>query len=152
EDNNVITIGSGLPGNPIDFTLLVTTQSNLSLSTVNDGVLIVEGVDGEIELQNTNGDIRVFDAAGSVIAQTVNGQVAVVLTRVTPQKPMSFTSLNGNVDVTLPGDTQATLKLRSDNGDVFTDFDVDVRAQPSSIAPSGRSEGGRYRIEINKAI
>jgi DUF4097 and DUF4098 domain-containing protein YvlB len=64
---------------------------------------------------------------------------------------MAFTSLNGNVDVTLPASTRATLKLRSDNGDVFTDFDVDIRTESSSVMPTGRRDG-QYRIAINKSI
>ena len=151
EADNVITISSGSFAAPTDFTLMVPMESNLSLSTVNDGILMVDGVAGDIELQNTNGDVRVTNAAGSVVAQTVNGQVSVALTRVAPQKPMSFTTLNGNVDVTLPADTGATLKLRSDNGEVFTDFDVDVAARPATVAPSGRRDG-QYRIEINRAV
>ena len=44
--------------------------------------------------------------------------------RLLGQKDMAFTSLNGNVDVTLPPSTKANLRLRSDRGDVYSDFDV----------------------------
>jgi hypothetical protein len=40
---------------------------------------------------------------------------------------MSFTSFNGNVDVTLPAAVKANLKLRSDQGEVYTDFDVQIQ-------------------------
>jgi hypothetical protein len=42
---------------------------------------------------------------------------------------MSFTSFNGNVDVTLPAPVKASLKLRSDRGEVYTDFDVQIQQQ-----------------------
>jgi hypothetical protein len=53
----------------------------------------------------------------------------VALRQVTPEKPMSFTSFNGNVDVTLPAAVKASLKLRSDHGEVYTDFDVQIQQQ-----------------------
>ena len=54
---------------------------------------------------------------------------ASTLRQVTPDKPMSFTSFNGNVDVTLPAAVKANLKLRSDQGEVYTDFDVQIQQQ-----------------------
>ena len=45
---------------------------------------------------------------------------------------MSFSTFNGDVDVTLPGDAKATIKARADHGDIFTDFDVKLEARPAS--------------------
>ena len=49
---------------------------------------------------------------------------------------MAFTSLNGIVDVTLPASVKANVKLRSDQGDVFTDFDI-------QLTPGQGSAGGQ---------
>ena len=57
--------------------------------------------------------------------------------------PMSFTSLNGNVDVTLPGSTKANLKMRSDQGDVYTDFDVRTTASPARATTGDARVDGR---------
>jgi DUF4097 and DUF4098 domain-containing protein YvlB len=64
---------------------------------------------------------------------------------------MAFTSLNGNVDVTLPSSVKATFKLRSDMGDVFTDFDLQLQAQTTPV-PNSRRENGQFRIEVNRSI
>ncbi len=40
---------------------------------------------------------------------------------------MASTSFNGDVDVTLPASAKANLKLRTDQGEIFTDFDVQIR-------------------------
>lgn len=69
------------------------------------------------------------------------------------QMPMAFTTLNGDVDVTFPAATKANLKVRSDQGEIFTDFDF--RVLPEGSQPKiedTRKEGGRCRIEINKAL
>jgi len=70
---------------------------------------------------------------------------------------MAFTSLNGSVDVTLPATVKANLKLRSDQGDVYTDFDLQVRQDSSNPNPNPRvdtSRNGRARavVEIDNAI
>jgi len=72
---------------------------------------------------------------------------------VTAQKPMAFTSMNGAVDVTLPPLAKANLKLRSDNGDVFTDFDVQLQSQTRTPAvDDSRSRGGRFRLEVDRSV
>jgi DUF4097 and DUF4098 domain-containing protein YvlB len=86
-----------------------------------------------------------------VVAHSVNGKVLVTMTRVTAQKAMAFTSLNGAVDVTLPGATRADVRLRSDRGDVYTDFDLQMKT-PAAAAPSPNRRDGRYRIEIDHSI
>ena len=40
--------------------------------------------------------------------------------------PMAFANLNGDVDVTFPADLKATVRLHADNGEIYSDFDVDV--------------------------
>jgi hypothetical protein len=131
----------------------VPKKTNLELSTVNNGRIVVEGVEGELELSNVNGLIELTDVSGAVVAHTVNGRVQATLQRVTPDKPMAFTSLNGVVDVTLPRELKANVKLRTDNGSAYTDFDLQMLPQSDRtvIEDSGRPRG-RYRINVNKVI
>jgi hypothetical protein len=153
EENNRVAISAASPNRFYKFTIEVPAKTNLELSTVNGGEIIVEGVDGEIEAGNVNGGITMTRVAGSVVAHTTNGEVKVSLTRVTAQKSMAFTTLNGDVDVTFPASMKANLKLRSDQGDILSDFDMKVL--PDSAQPTiedTRKNGGRYRIEINRAV
>jgi hypothetical protein len=64
---------------------------------------------------------------------------------------MAFTSLNGDIDVTLPAAVKANLRLRSDQGDVFTDFDVQVIAGTSANRSQQRNGRG-LRIDVNRSI
>lgn len=153
EQNNLMSVTSPGFGHAADLEIQVPRHTNLQLSTVNNGDVVVEGVDGELEISNVNGSIALTGVSGSVVAHTVNGKVTATLTHASPQKPMAFTSLNGAVDVTLPAAAKANLKLRTDNGSVFTDFDVNLLPQSSSAkVEDTRQSGGRYRIEVNKVI
>ena len=88
------------------------------------------------------------NVGGSVVAHSMNGSVTAVVTRVTPQAPLSFTSMNGTVDVTLPTGIKANLKLRSDQGDVFTDFDFQ---EIQGARPQVR-KGNRFTIDVNRSV
>jgi len=153
EQNNVMSISSNGFSKAADLSIEVPLRTRLKLSTVNDGDIHVEGVDGELEIGNVNGSISVTSVSGSVLAHTVNGKILARLARVTPQKAMAFTSLNGSVEVTLPASISANMKLRTDNGNVLTDFDLKMLPQaPSALIEDSRQSGGRYRIEMNKFI
>jgi putative adhesin len=136
----------------VDLEIQVPAHTNLQLSTVNNGNVTVEGIDGEMEIANVNGSITLQAVSGAVVAHTVNGKVLADLTRITAQKPMAFTSLNGVVDVTLPAAVKANLKLRTDNGNVFTDFELKMLSQSAPTVEDTRRTGGRYRVEVNRLI
>jgi hypothetical protein len=150
EENNQMVISSN--GNDeVELVIQVPTRTNLKVSGTNGGPVTVDGVEGDIEVSNTNDSIALNNVSGSVVANSVNGDVKVSLARVTAQKPMAFTSLNGNVDVTLPASLRATFKLRSDMGDVYTDFDLQVKTE-TTTSQAPRRDNGRFRIEVNRAI
>jgi hypothetical protein len=44
------------------------------------------------------------------------------------------------------------MKLRSDYGEIFTDFDVQTRPTASSSSPSVRGPDGRIHIDVNQSI
>jgi DUF4097 and DUF4098 domain-containing protein YvlB len=135
----------------VDLEIEVPMKTNLTLSVVNGGGITIDNVEGELEIDNVNGGITLANVSGSVVAHAVNGRVIATLARATPNAPMAFTSLNGDVDVTLPPMIKANVRLRSDQGDVFTDFDV--RVTNSTEARQRAERNGRtVRIDINRAI
>lgn len=152
EEANRVNIGSDNPSRSISFDVEVPLHTNLRLTTVNGGEVRVDNVDGEIDVSNTNGGITLTSVAGSVVAGTTNGNVRASLTRVTADKAMAFTSLNGTIDVTLPASTRASLRMRSDHGDVFSDFEVQVKPEPLPTVSESSSGRGRYRISRNRSI
>ena len=124
EDHNVVTINSGPPGG--DGTLVIETpvNTNLRLRTTNGSAIEVTGVTGDHEIENTTGSFFLFFVFGSEVAHTQNGAVILSLDRITGMLLLSFTSMIGKVDVTMPAATIALLRLKSDNGAIYSDFDV----------------------------
>jgi hypothetical protein len=151
EEANRVRVSADSPNRSVTFEIEVPARSNLKLSTVNNGEILVENVEGELTVSNTNGGITLNNVSGSVTAGTTNGNLRASLARVTAQKEMAFTSLNGTVDVTLPPTTKANLVMRSNNGDVYSDFDVQLAPSAPKVEEN-RSGNGRYRISRNRAI
>ncbi len=145
-------VESDNPNRAIDFEIEAPARTHLHVSTVNSGDIVIDAIDGDIEIENTNGSITLKGVAGSVVANTTNGNVLATLVRVAGQKAMAFTSLNGSVDVTLPPSTKANLRMRSDNGGVYSDFDVAMAATQPAVVRDTRRDGGRYRISMNRSI
>jgi hypothetical protein len=151
EESNRVRVSSANPNRAISFEIEAPSRTNLKLTTVNGGEVLVENIDGELHISNTNGGITLNRVAGSVMAGTTNGNVRATIARVTAERDMAFTSFNGTVDVTLPPTTKANLRLRSDNGDVYSDFEMQL-VPSAPLVQETRSSKGRYRISRNRSI
>ena len=150
EENNRVSISADSWSREISLRIEVPAGSSLELSTVNGGDIEVEGVTGELELSNTNGEIHVKDVRGPVSATTVNGDISVVFTSAMVAAPMAFSTLNGDVDVTLPGTLKADVRLRSDNGEIYSDFEIAMDKTPARI--DEEREKGRYRVVVAREM
>lgn len=144
ERDNVVTIGAGLQGADID--VAVPRSALLKVKTMS-GEITVEGIRGEIEANSLNGEVTITDSQGTVVAHSLNGDVKVVLTRV-ESKPMAFSTMNGDIDVSLPADVKARLKIRNDHGEVYSDFDMKVTATPQ--VEQGSKEDGKYKVKFER--
>jgi Toastrack DUF4097 len=153
EENNVITIKTASWNRPSDLVLTVPQRSSLQLKCLNNGDIYVEHVAGEIDADDLNGKITLKDVSGSVVAHSLNGAVVVSLDQVDPSKPMSFSTMNGDIDVTLPDNIKANVRMKTDNGEIYSDFDVklDARTQPIPNE-SGRRQDGTYHLRFDKAL
>jgi DUF4097 and DUF4098 domain-containing protein YvlB len=152
-ENNQVRVSTDSYQRTIDLTITVPTRTSLSLHSVNDGNILVSGVDGELDIDNVNGEVDLKNIGGSTVAHALNGHVLVTFNRVDPAKPMAFSSLNGDIDVTFPADLKANVSLRTDNGDVFSDFDIKMQATPpQQTVEDNRGKGGKYKVKIDKTV
>jgi DUF4097 and DUF4098 domain-containing protein YvlB len=152
-DNNQVRITTDQINRTVDLTITVPVRTSLTLKSVNDGSITVTGVDGELDVDNVNGPVTLKNISGSAVAHALNDKVLVTFARVDPQKAMAFSSLNGDVDVTFPPDLKANVSMRTDNGEVFSDFDVQLQANaPRQTVEDNRAQGGKYRVRVDKTV
>lgn len=150
EDNNEMRIGAAMGHEDLQLTVQVPRRTSLKLSGVNDGSITVEDVDGEVEASHVNGPVTITNVSGSVVAHSLNDDLKVTMAKLSG-KPMSFSSMNGDIDVTLPADIKANLRLETVQGDILTDFDLVM--QPSQVKKTVEpSRKGGSRIKLERAM
>ena len=160
EDHNTIRVGHGSFMFPTDIVIQVPVDTSVNVSSLAGGAggITIENISGEIEASNMAGPVTITNASGSVVAHSMAGKITVALNRVMPDKSMSFSTMNGDIDVTLPADTKAQLKMKTDNGDIFTDFDVTlnpqkgapvVEEQKAKGSKNGKDAKTRYRVRAD---
>ncbi|WP_266368140.1 DUF4097 family beta strand repeat-containing protein [Tellurirhabdus rosea] len=147
ERDNNIRIQTSSHARPVNLTIRVPQRFSLKISTVNNGDISVENVSGTLEVKNVNGPIELNNIGGSAVANTVNGHLTATFREVDSKAPMAFSTLNGRIDVSLPASVKANLKMKSDQGEIFSDFDVDIdKSQPKATRSS---QSGMYRVSVD---
>jgi hypothetical protein len=149
EEDNVITVRTHSGGSP-HLIITVPVDTSLNLKSYN-GSIAVEGVHGEIDASSHNGQITLAGVSGTVVANAFNGALKVAMDRVDPAKPMSFSTFNGPIDVTFPADLKANLKLKTNHGDVFSDFDIKLTGG-HPITEKNNTPDGKFRLRTDRTI
>ena len=150
EDNNVITIHGSGGGSP-HLALQVPFQTNLEIKCTNCADTRISNIAGDIDVNTTNGGIRLTNTSGAVLAHSLNRGIVATFDKA-PPKPVSLSTLNGSLDITVPGDTKANLNLKTSNGRIYSDFDVRLAGgtlmQPGK-GLSGTINGGGVEMRLN---
>jgi hypothetical protein len=151
EEENVIQVNVEEGKRAVDLVIQVPFSTSLRLSCRDDekGVT-VDRVDGEIEVDTGAGPIMLTNVSGPVVADSSEGEIKAVFGKVIPGKPMSFSAMDGDIDITLPADVKASLKMKTDEGQIFTDFDVRLTPSQQKKEEDERKEGGGYRVSFEK--
>lgn len=154
EEDNVMTIGTSSLHQSVDISIRVPRSTSLKLQAFRGGDIVVNNVAGEIEANNHSGGLSLTGIAGSVVAHTFNGGVTVVFNEITADKPMSFTTWNGDIDVTLPANVKADVKIKSQQGDIYSDFKINLKplVEKPEKTTGTRDDEGRLRISFGEYL
>ncbi len=150
ERDNVVWIMNEQHNRKTDMEIKVPMNFDLQLATVNRGDILVENVKGEMEISNVNGEITLKNVSGSASADTTNGDIKVDFGAITPNTSMAFSSFNGDIDITFPKSLKANIKLRSDMGEIFTDFDIVV--DPIKATFETNKSSGTYKVKMEQWV
>ena len=150
EEDNRMEIRTRNLKNSVDLMIQVPFSTSLDLSSFMGGEIEVDNVKGEIEASNMTGAIKLLSVSGTVLANSMNGGIEVTFAEVNPDTPMSFSTMNGDIDVTLPASTKANLKMKTDFGEIYSDFEIVVGKAPQKVEAEPEAEEGRYRIAFDK--
>lgn len=126
----------------------------VEVQTVN-GDVHVRGITGAGSLNSVNGNVEVLDAEGRFSAKTTNGDVRLQMKSLPDGDPVSLTTVNGSVVLSLPERVNADVRVVNRNGDFKSDFPMETLGAYTSSRFSGRlgSGGGEiFMSTVNGAI
>lgn len=151
EDDNRVDLDTDWRTNQVNVVARIPHRADLELSTVNDGEIFVRDVRGSLVLQNTNGPITASGINGSVIAESVNDDIDVSFSGIASDSAMSFSSVNGDLQIGLPEDAGVRLHIDSAKGEILSDFEVVVAPSEPTITREVDKNGG-VEISVESVI
>jgi DUF4097 and DUF4098 domain-containing protein YvlB len=131
----------------VEFRVKVPQGVRFLGRTVNGGVS-VQGVGADSEVETVNGAVEV-EAAGTVRANTVNGEIEAKLGRANWDGTLKFSTVNGSVELTMPADLSAEVKASTVNGSIETDFPLSVQGKISRRSLHGTIGAGGRLLEVS---
>ena len=137
----------GRGGFEVRYTIRVPSSAQVELQTTN-GEVKVSGVTRGARLSTTNGQIDGRGLGGEVRATTTNGGVDLELASLT--QPLHVSTTNGGVTVKIPSDSKADLQAACTNGGIdVVGLDLDVEGERTRRRLNGRLNGGGPRIDVS---
>ena len=147
ESNNYVRIQSNSWNNEINLEIEVPAGFDVEAHTYNNGDLMLTNLQGELALTNYNGEITALNISGSVIATTYNGEIRVTYDKLTENTPLSYSTYNGDIDITFPATLKASFKMKTEQGEIYTGFDMNVTSTGPKQTKDARS--GAFKIIID---
>lgn len=130
----------------LDFAVQVPANIALRASTINNGVIDVRGVRGDIEVDNINGDINLYSVGGGKLrVSSINGEVKVNCA-VLPTRDSRLYALNGDINATFPDDLSAKVSFSTFNGEFFTEFDTELGVPELKETAKSGKKGTKYKV------
>lgn len=134
-----------------NFTLKIPKEISISVRESGNayGKWQISGMKGEIEAETSYSTMNIKNVSGPIVARSGYGKIYIVYDQLNQSKPNSISAV-GAIDITLPADTKANLKLHTNNAEVFTDFDIQP-AKNDEKKEKGMGEVNEVNVQ-NSAI
>ena len=135
----------------VSYEIFVPRRSDLSLQAHNGGISISD-VSGRIDFKTLNGGVTLRRVGGAVRGSTTNGGVHVELAGVRwDGEELNVKTTNGGVNIAMPNNYSAHLETSTVNGNVSSDFPMNVPLtergrMPKDISVDIGSGGSTIRV------
>jgi DUF4097 and DUF4098 domain-containing protein YvlB len=150
---------------PIDANINIdrvsTASGDISVTGVNGRVSVrtasgdvkAENITGEVDASTASGEVEVKNVSGTVSARSASGNVLAEIARLEGTGNMKFSTASGDVNVKMPSNADADVKMSTVSGSLNTDFPLEVRKHEygSGTEATGRLGSGNRSIQISSA-
>jgi DUF4097 and DUF4098 domain-containing protein YvlB len=134
----------------VQYTLTVPRNAILNqIETVN-GSVSIRNAANSTKASSVNGQVRATNLRGAASLSTVNGTVEADFDQLQPGSRISLDTVNGQANLVIPSDTNATVKADTVNGSIVNDFGLPVRkGQYVGKDLHGKIGTGDVQIRLN---
>jgi DUF4097 and DUF4098 domain-containing protein YvlB len=134
----------------IEYTLTVPRGARIEGVELVNGSLDIEGVQGEVRASLVNGRVKANDLSGEVNLSTVNGSIEVNAARLAESKGVTLNSVNGSIVLSMPSGASAQVRASTVHGPITNDFGLTVEeGQYVGRNLTGQIGSGGPRIRLN---
>jgi DUF4097 and DUF4098 domain-containing protein YvlB len=131
----------------LDFSLQVPADVHVSVSTINDGDIVISNMQVASAANNINGGIKLLNLTSEARAHTINGDVDITYAR-NPNRACRFYTLNGDIRANFQKGLAANMSFESFNGELFTNIDK-IEAMPATPQQVARKDGVTFKVGDN---
>lgn len=132
----------------VEYHIMVPRGANLENVKLVNGGLSLSGMTGPVKASSVNGGIKADRMEGQVELSTVNGFLDAGFLRVSRCHPISLSSVNGPIKVSLPSGARASVSARNLSGGINADFARSWRA-PGGHRLEASVNGGGTQIRVH---
>ena len=143
-NSNVAKIKSHNWNRSIRLSIEVPTNIQLNIQKNIGGNISIADISGDVNIENNVGNIETENISGIVSASTNAGDIKCHFKEILNAQNMLFTSTTGKIDLSLPPQFAADLKLKTDMGDIYSDLDLQIVKKESE--PETKDDAGNFRF------
>lgn len=151
----------------VTFTVKLPAGVRLEASGVSSNVTVrgatagvsANSVSGDVSLSDVTGDIRVNSVSGdvkvsgastaSVRANSVSGDVEIDVDQLTGSGDLEFSTVSGDVIITLPGNLDADVRMTTLSGELSSDFPLTTQGENRRREIEARIGAGGRLLKFN---
>ena len=116
------------------------------------GKIEVFGISSELEISGRYNSVYMENITGPALVNTVYGDVEAKFSSLSQVGPTSIVSVYSNVDITLPADVKANVKLETPYGEAYSDLNIEfpknLEMKKISSIVEGTLNGGGVELAI----
>jgi DUF4097 and DUF4098 domain-containing protein YvlB len=133
----------------VEYSLTIPRRARIESVELINGSLDIDGAEGDVKASSINGRVKARSLTGEIRLSTVNGNLEATLTKLDAAKPVNLSSVNGNIDLIIPSDSNAQIRAGTVHGNVSNDFGLPVaHGEYVGHELNGQLGNGATRIKL----
>ncbi|MEM7373214.1 MAG: DUF4097 family beta strand repeat-containing protein [Bacteroidota bacterium] len=141
---NQIMIRSDSYDANLSFAIEVPKTIDLNIDIDFSGNVSIQDIQGNVNVELASGDIRIQGLNGLLNASSDEGDIHVQFVNIPDPKTMMWMTTSGDIDVSLPSDYSAKLKVKADKGDVYSDLNIQFQEKVERVQDTDEDGSFRY--------